>query len=195
MIQVVANTITADMGLIPGLGFVGPGMGLPLSVLAAFIERPFYTKGGVEPQALWYSLQANLVSLAVGFVGVFVFGFVASAAGFGASDDAFFLAWPVLAVCTSAIVERAYIAGRLHSPRVSWGWSASGNVVSAGVSIGLLFFIVALRSACPQLAAWLRPAVWPLWWFSLTGSAALFIVAFAITRCRSGISRRMPAAA
>ena len=39
MIPVLANTITADMGLIPGFAFVGPGMGLPLSVLASFIER------------------------------------------------------------------------------------------------------------------------------------------------------------
>jgi hypothetical protein len=38
---ILANTITADMGMIPGLTFAGPAMGLPLSVLAAFIERPF----------------------------------------------------------------------------------------------------------------------------------------------------------
>jgi len=56
---ILANTITADMGLIPGLAFVGPAMGLPLSVLAAFIERPFYTRAGVERQMIWYSLQST----------------------------------------------------------------------------------------------------------------------------------------
>ena len=35
--RILANTITADMGMIPGLAFVGPAMGLPLSVLAAFV--------------------------------------------------------------------------------------------------------------------------------------------------------------
>ena len=40
------------MGLIPALAFVGPAMGLPLSVLAAFIERPFYTRAGVERQTI-----------------------------------------------------------------------------------------------------------------------------------------------
>lgn len=64
----LANTITADMGMIPGLAFVGPAMGLPLSVLAAFVERPFYTLAGVKRHTIWYSLQANLVSLGVGFL-------------------------------------------------------------------------------------------------------------------------------
>ncbi len=39
----LANSIAADAGLIPGLAIFGPAMGLPLSVLAAFIERPFVT--------------------------------------------------------------------------------------------------------------------------------------------------------
>jgi len=50
MVGLLADTITADMGWIPGLAFVGPAMGLPLSVLAAFLERPFYTLGGVRHQ-------------------------------------------------------------------------------------------------------------------------------------------------
>jgi hypothetical protein len=49
----LANTITAEMGLIPGLAFVGPAMGLPLSVLAAFVERPFYSLAGVRHRTLW----------------------------------------------------------------------------------------------------------------------------------------------
>lgn len=68
----LANTITADMGLVPGCALIGPAMGLPLSVLAAFLERPFYSAAGIKRGAIWYSLQANLISLLVGYFGLII---------------------------------------------------------------------------------------------------------------------------
>jgi hypothetical protein len=57
--SILANTITADMGMISGLAFVGPAMGLPLSVLASFVERPFYALAGVKHHTIWYSLRSS----------------------------------------------------------------------------------------------------------------------------------------
>jgi hypothetical protein len=65
MTVILANVITSDMGLIPGLAIAGPALGLPLSVLASFLERPFVSLAGVRRHAIWYSLQANCISLLV----------------------------------------------------------------------------------------------------------------------------------
>ena len=185
----LANTITADMGLIPGLAFAGPGMGLPLSVLASFVERPFYTRAGVCSRTIWYSLQANLVSLLVGFAllaaGVVVGSGVFARASVAAIDRAVFLVWPFVAVGVSAVVERAYLANRVRGGRVGWGWSTAGNIVSAAACVGLLFCVAGLRAACPRLVDLLWPAAWPLWCASLAGSAVLFVIAFAATRTPS----------
>ncbi len=194
MILVLANTITADMGLIPGLAFVGPGMGLPLSVLASFIERPFYSRAGVGSHTIWYSLQANLVSLFVGFFALIVCGFLGSAVftSVASSDMALVLLWPFVAVAVSTVVERGYIGSRLRTGGLGWGWSAAGNVVSAASCVVLLFCVAGLRDGCPQLVAFLRPAVWPLWWASFGGSAVLFVVSFVATR-RPRVRRGSPA--
>ena len=186
MTPVLANTITADMGLIPGLAFVGPAMGLPLSVLAAFIERPFYSRGGVPAHAIWYSLQANLVSLLAGFVLLLVFGCLASAVGLGASDTAFFLAWPLLAVCLSSVIERAYIARRLGSRGVSWAWAAAGNVLSAAVCVGMLVAIGWLRTNRPGLRLLVQPYALAMNILALVGSCAVFAFAFFVTRRHGG---------
>jgi hypothetical protein len=191
MIPVLANVITADMGLIPGLAFVGPAMGLPLSVLAAFIERPFYSRGGVPAHAIWYSLQANLVSLIAGFVLLLVFGCLASAVCLGASDTAFFVAWPLLAVCLSSVIERAYIARRMGSGGVSWGWAAAGNVLSAAVCVGTLVAVGWLRTNRPGLRLLVQPYAPALNILALAGSCAVFGLAFFVN-CRRG--RSIPAA-
>jgi hypothetical protein len=187
MIPVLANTITADMGLIPGFAFVGPGMGLPLSVLASFIERPFYSRAGVGSHAIWYSLQANLISLMVGFVALLAWTLIGSAvfSSMEATDTALILLWPFAAVTVSIAVERTYISRRLRASKVNWGWSVAANVASAAVCVGVLYCVIGLRHACPQLIALLRPVMWPLWWGSLAGSVALFAFAFAVTRRRA----------
>jgi hypothetical protein len=100
-----ANVITADMGLIPGLAMFGPAMGLPLSVLAAFLERPFVTRAGFERNALWFSLQANFVSLLVGYV--MTLGWIAIIIGPG-GNDVLALLWPFCAVGLSIFTERWY---------------------------------------------------------------------------------------
>jgi hypothetical protein len=175
----LANTITADMGLIPGLAFVGPALGLPLSVLAAFVERPFYSLAGVGRHTIWYSLQANLVSLGVGFIATLAAFFVAD---FMREYYAPFEVWPFLAVGVSIVVERWYLQARLRPSYVGWGWSALGNILSAG----LLFAVMFLRSALPGWRQALIPYVGPLQILAFVGSAVLFVVSFLKARDKTG---------
>jgi hypothetical protein len=182
---ILANTITAEMGLIPGLAIVGPAMGLPLSVLAAFVERPFYSLAGVHQHTIWYSLQANLISLGVGVVATFF------AAVIGDSLHhyyALFAVWPFLAVCVSIVVERAYLRYRRQRFAVRWGWTIAGNVVSAGLCIALLFLVEILQPVLPQLRQALTPYNFGLTLFAFAGSAALFFYSFVPTN-RSRPSR------
>src|SRR3954454_12933729 len=151
---ILANTITADMGMIPGLAFVGPAMGLPLSVLAALVERPFYSLAGVRRHAIWYSLQANLVSLGVGFVATLIAAFVTDSMR---QHYALFEVWPFVAVCVSILVERWYLQSRTRPEVVKWGWSALGNMLSAALCVGLLFLVVYLRLTFPALRRALIP--------------------------------------
>lgn len=180
LIAILANTITADMGMIPGLAFVGPGLGLPLSLLAAFIERPFYSAGGVRVNAIWYSLQANLVSLAVGFVLCLAFGVLMAAVGLQASDAAFFIAWPIIAVICSILIERMYIASR--SPRLSWAWAAAGNILSAAICVAILFSVVWIRERYPEAARVVRPYNTPLNVLAFVGSGIVFVTSFIVPR-------------
>jgi hypothetical protein len=172
---ILANTITADMGMIPGLAFVGPAMGLPLSVLAAFVERPFYSLASVNRHTIWYSLQANLVSLGVGFVATLIAAAVTDSMR---QYNALFEVWPFLAVCVSIVVERWYLQSRAHPDVVKWGWAALGNILSAALCVGVLFLVVDLRGAFPELRQTLRPYAGPLQIFAFVGSTALFVASF-----------------
>jgi hypothetical protein len=185
MLPVLANTITADMGLIPGLALVGPAMGLPLSVLAAFIERPFVMRSGVRRHALWYSLQANLVSLLVGYVGLFGAVVVVNAFNLSGADSALFTIWPLIAVAISAIVERSYLAARTRPVRVTWGWNILGNVLSAGTCVGLLFLVVYLRREFWESRMVLAPYQDALHIVAGLGSIGMYIAAFRVTRRRA----------
>ncbi|HTW95197.1 MAG TPA: hypothetical protein VMD30_10410 [Tepidisphaeraceae bacterium] len=182
MLSILADSITADMGLIPGLAFVGPAFGIPLSVLASFVERPFYSRGGVTTHAIWYSLQANCVSLIAGIPLLILFAVVAAGLGFGASDAAFFLVWPLIAVCASSIIERIYIVRRNGVPRLSWPWAVAANVVSAGSCFAILFPVVWLRASQPSWIQILRPWETPLQLFACLAGSALFAFSFYATR-------------
>src|SRR5947209_12590324 len=63
-----ANSIAPTAYFWPGVLPLMLGMALPASVLAAVLERPFVSRAGVREYAFWYSLQANLVSLVIGYV-------------------------------------------------------------------------------------------------------------------------------
>jgi hypothetical protein len=148
----LANSIAADAGLIPGLAIFGPAMGLPLSVLAAFIERPFVTRSGFERNAIWFSLQANFVSLLIGYIAtMIVIPLVMSPSG-----GLIGLIWPFLAVGVSIATERFYLTMRLRHGSVPWAPLTWGNIISALTCIAVMVFAAVLRDAAPHLSADLR---------------------------------------
>jgi hypothetical protein len=148
----LANAIAADAGLIPGLAIFGPALGLPLSVLAAFIERPFVTRAGVGRNAIWFSLQANFVSLLFGyFATMVVVPFIMSPGG-----AVIALAWPFAAVGISVVTEHRYLAMRLRPAGVARAPIAWGNMLSAVTCIAVMVGAGLSRDAAPQLSVSLR---------------------------------------
>jgi hypothetical protein len=151
MMPILANVITADMGLIPGLAIVSPLLGLPLSVMAAVIERPLLSAAGLRRHAVWYSIQANVVSLLVGYPLVLIVAALADVFG----DESLML-WPFATVAISAAVEWAYLNWRAAcQPRLHFGRVLGGNMVSALAC--LLLFIPLLALNQPQVRNALRP--------------------------------------
>src|SRR4051812_27615151 len=67
-VGILANTISPTLVIVPGFGLLGLHVAFTLSMLAAFIERPFATRAGVSSYALCASLQANFVTTLVGLV-------------------------------------------------------------------------------------------------------------------------------
>src|SRR5690606_25985447 len=100
---------------------------LPLSVMAAVIERPLLSAAGLRRHAVWYSIQANVVSLLVGYPLVLIVAALADVFG----DEALML-WPFAAVLISTCVEWAYLNWRAAcQPRLHFGRVLGGNLVSA----------------------------------------------------------------
>lgn len=176
-----ANSIAADAGLIPGLAIVGPAMGLPVSVLAAFIERPFVTRAGFGKSAIWFSLQANFVSLLVGYVATLVvIPFVMSpyiSIGY---------AWPFVAVGISVVTERQYLNARLNPSRVPWLPIATANVISAVSCIAVLVLAVNLRNMNRRWAMELEPFEGLLTVIAAVFSLVLLVGSFFVSAPRQG---------
>ncbi|MCE9608454.1 MAG: hypothetical protein K8U03_26520 [Planctomycetia bacterium] len=152
-VALLANALTADMGMIPGFAPVGPALGLPLSVLAAFLERPFYTCAGVERNALRYSLQANFLSLLAGVVGLAVFAPIVMSP-LGAAFGWFV---PPAAVALSVLVEGLYLRPETNPRSFGWNWVIGANVFSAAICVVVMIVSSSLRDSYPAFARMFRP--------------------------------------
>ena len=68
------GTVLADMiaPIFPWFGDVRPDamllLPLPATLLAAVLERPFVAWAGVRRKTVWYSIQANLFSMILGYI-------------------------------------------------------------------------------------------------------------------------------
>jgi hypothetical protein len=180
--RILADVITADLGFLPGLALFGPAFGLPLSVLAAFLERPFYARAGIERWTILYSLQANLVSLLVGYLLLPI------------TLVAFYNIGPIwmpVAVFLSIVVERQILTWRSHGTGFDghWGWVSWANIVSAIAIVGVLIPVGAL--ATDKSIAALLPYRWPLTLFGMGMSVAIFGAAF-IVPAVGGRNRKCP---
>lgn len=184
---ILANVITADMGFLPGLALIGPAFGLPLSVLAAVLERPFYTRAGVERWAIWYSLQANLVSLLVGYVLLPVAMIALYTVG---------PLWMPVSIFLSIVIERKYLKWRAVGFDGRWKWVSWANVFSAFALVGVLMLSVPFDTFKNKLA--LFPYRDALTYVGIAVSVVAFAVSFIVPavgkrRARNAVVR-MPAA-
>jgi len=148
---------------------------LPASVLAAFIERPFITRAGVARCTLWYSLQANLLSMLFGYlllvpVALITAGLV----------PFFYLLWMLFAVLFTIAIESFYLNKVAAPPgrKLTTGPIAWGNLLSCLTILLVQFVVEALRYECPFLVRLLLPYRELLLWLGAAGSVVIFLVSF-----------------
>ena len=182
---ILADTITADMGFLPGLAMFGPAFGLPLSVLAAVLERPFYTRAGIGKWAIWYSLQANLISLLIGYLLLPI--------AVMTLDSIIGLLWLPVSVFVSIVVERKYLKWRACTAGFngSWMWVSWANIFSALALVGVLILSRPFDTDQNKLA--LFPYRDGLTYFGIGASVITFATAFIVPAVGSRRSNRIAA--
>lgn len=178
---IVADVLTADMGFLPGLALIGPAFGLPLSVLAAVLERPFYTRAGVARWAIWYSLQANLVSLLAGYLLLPVAVAALSSVG---------PLWLPVSVFLSIVIERKYLKWRAPGFDGRWNLVSWANVSSALALVGVLMLAAPFDTVQNKLA--LLPYHDVLTWIGIAVSAIAFAIAFIVPAIAGRLAKSDP---
>ncbi|HEV3344833.1 MAG TPA: hypothetical protein VG125_30935 [Pirellulales bacterium] len=179
----LANSIAPTAYFWPGVLPLMLGMALPASVIAAVLERPFVSRAGVREYAFWYSLQANAISLVIGYVtlpvGIYAIYIIGPL-------------WSLIAVVMSVVSEGWYYQSRaVNGPgSLRWAWIVWGNVFSSFVLLLLPSFALAIKEVKPILAWELEPYQDVLLWGSVTPSVIVFVVSF----FAPGLLRRMRAA-
>ena len=159
----IAPVVWFWLGILPLAGLLA----LPASVLAAVVERPFVSRAGVSRHALWYSLQANFVSLLIGHATFWVL-FV------------LFLLWPPLAILLSTFSERAHYA-RFAASRAGplrWWWIFWGNLLSSLLLAVIPLVALALKARRPAPAWLVEPYQGLLLGVSVGGSLTVFLISF-----------------
>jgi hypothetical protein len=179
-----ANSIAPTAYFWPGVLPVMVGMALPASVLAAVLERPFISRAGVPEHALWYSLQANLLSLLIGYltlpVGIYAIYTIGPL-------------WSLIAVAMSVVSEGLYYQWRAikGSGRIRWRWIIWGNVFSSLVLLLLPYLAITMNESQPSFVWELYPYEDAMLWVSVTLSIIVFVGSFFVP----GLLQRMRAVA
>jgi hypothetical protein len=181
---VLANTISPTLVTIPGFGLIGLHVAFTLSVLAAFIERPFVSDAGVSRLALCASLRANFYSTLVGLLCTPV-AFVVLAA-----PPLILVWWPVAIWLSYRVEHRCYdkpfLTGGAAARRAPIFW---GNVVS-----NLVFLVILIVTPHPSVLRlrWLHSLEPWLTICTATACAAVYAGAFrilAVSRNRESARR------
>lgn len=169
----LANAIGAEIGMMPGFAMMGPIMGLPVSVLAAFVERPLVQRAGVTKHALWFSLQANFVSLLAGYAALLIAGPTL----FHDTSGAVAL-WPFVAIFISIVVERTYLALINRPQFVRWNWIIAANLCSVGACFGVLVLEATITYHFEGLRYSAESIEIPLTMFATVSCLLVFLFAF-----------------
>jgi hypothetical protein len=123
-----------------------PLWGLPLTLLAAVLERPFVSRAGIRTYALTRSIRANLLSWLAGLIFVFLFALFTPGSmsnprsGYGPVEllaTIFF----VLAIPVSTLIEGGYYRAILkrQGGLLRWRWVIAANVFSNAVLVAMAF--------------------------------------------------------
>jgi hypothetical protein len=189
--SIFANAIAPSAYFWPGVLPLMLGMAFPATVLAAIIERPFVTRAGITKHALWYSLQANLLSLAIGYASMPLAARAIYTIG---------PLWSLIAIVISIVSETVYYQQWwVPKDSLEWRWVAAGNVISSVVVLLLPVVALMIKTGQQNLERVLAPYQDLLFWGSVSASIALFSISFfvpaMIRRWRAGHGAAEPAAA
>ncbi len=181
-----ANSISPALGLWPGVFIASPLFGLPATLLAAFLERPFISHAGVHHYALRYSIRANLISW---LVGAACFQFL-----YGITIELLLLIYHFAAIFLSIWIEASYLwqVTRKLGSRLRRGPIIAANIFSAIVLVLLGVLAADLAHRDPMLAWRLRPYTEQL--ETVSGVLCGVIVAYGLwpRRCKGTSQPRPP---
>jgi hypothetical protein len=173
--RAAADVIAPTAFFFPGVLPLTLWMALPASVLAAVLERPFVSRAGVANHALWYSMQANFVSLVLGYVTLPV-----------AAEAIFAIGplWSVFVITLSVLSEGLYYQWRVTplGQALKWRWIVWSNIFSSFVILLIPFAALAIKSAQPDATWKLAPYQDVLMWGSIVGSVLAFVAGFLVPR-------------
>jgi hypothetical protein len=173
-----ADFIAPSAFFLPGFLFISLGAAIPATVLAGVLERAFVSRAGVKVNAIWYSLQANLVSAAAGVLCMpFALGLL----------DVFPPLWFLLAVTISIGSEGVYYEWCALEPgqKLRWRWIILANIFSSAVLFVPLPMLTYLSDRYTDSYCWwgLRFERYQLWILcpSVAASLAAFAWSFVVT--------------
>jgi hypothetical protein len=162
-----ANSISPYIWFWPGVVSIYLPYAFPASLLAAFIERPFLTAGGIDRRALVISLRANFLSAVIGLL-LFPIG-----------EPALYVIgplWCLMAFGISCIVEIVYVLR--FSEEFRWGWAVGGNAASSFLLMIIPPLTLALKQGYPKLAWSLKTYEMSMMWWALGLSVGVFLLSF-----------------
>ncbi len=177
---------------VPGLVVLSPLLGLPVTLAAAVLERPFVSLAGIRTYALTRSIRANLLSWVVGLVVMVVAVFIRPVARDLAAEwsgDALFsvfalglleIAYFILAIPISILIEGGYYRAilRRQGGVLRWRWVVAANVFSNVVLVAMAFVPEILREDYPRLVSNVEPHLETVWWVLAATCLALVVFAF-----------------
>lgn len=164
-----------------GFHFFTLACALQGTVLAAVLERPFVSKAGITEHAIWYSLQANLVSGLIGLV-------CAPVAITAVLEVP--LLWPFTAIV--AVIISTYSEGTYYrwfaleqGQSLQWGWIAFANFFSSFVLFMfaplLADFVYFHPNRYNRWVSTVEPFQAQILWSSLTACVAALVWSFVVT--------------
>jgi hypothetical protein len=173
-----ADSIAPTAFFFPGFLFMSLGAAILATVLAGVLERPFVSRAGVKENAIWYSLQANLVSAVIGLLCMPLAV---------ALLETFPPLWCLAAVTISIISEGVYYQSCALEPgqELRWRWIILANIFSSAILFAPLPILEYFKDRYTDSYWWwgLRFERYQVWMLypSVAAGLAAFVWSFVVT--------------